>query len=181
MDSWSVHHPFVPPLDPVMSPSSWRTLKQALGISASTFELAFDYVPGGAIHEIALGRSSLNAGYRARLLAFKSSKAASCWSFIPVIVTPPATVHPSGQIELTLRGPLENHRPYTRDPSNYFRDHLMPTLIPNSSDSSLLIESVSGIKNSNVTVSVSRSRKLFTIALCSSRNFNILVRNSARN
>ena len=52
-----------------------------LGITAGgSCELVFDYVPRGAIHEIALGRdgrSSLNDGYRARFLAFKSSKAAS--------------------------------------------------------------------------------------------------------
>lgn len=67
-------------------------------------ELVFDYVPQGAIHEIAVGRdgrSSLNDGYQARLLAFKSGKAGAdaevSWEMVHVLVAWPTLriVHPS--------------------------------------------------------------------------------------
>lgn len=78
---------------------------QAFDISIGGFsELVFDYVPQGAIHEIAVGRdgrSSLNDGYQARLLAFKSGKAGAdvevSGEMVHVLVTRPTlrTVHPS--------------------------------------------------------------------------------------
>ena len=97
-----------------------------LGIqSQGSRELVFDYVPRGAIHEIALGRDARSSsndgdGYRARLLAFKSRKAAPdaplkfTGLHVFLLATRPMLrrVHPSAEIELTLRRPL---KPASRD------------------------------------------------------------------